>query len=583
MRPTIEQKAAEFIARARLDQIPGTIMRVDADIVGNPPLMNDIIEQAFMPSNWARAERQEDALGALYQNFSINEMPLWTRDGGVLDENSELFIQEAVRCLEEFMGEIDSPRYGLRYSLAVCEHLFERLEQESQTTQELIANFEAAHQGAAQERQLKAQEIADFRARGWINRRRQRSILPVLVREYADTLRKSLLIEIGLNARRRVLEISRRARERVDEERRRLNELIGEISDYIADLQGYERELLEFDYNALVPNGLILLDEGDLEGYYQQFKPRLDDAPISDEALAEAILTHLGDEKGKIGRYHGKIRSEVAPALLQISGERFSSIDALDVLTVLERKYVREGIEGYDETELKTQIESRIQEASGFLKINSVDKTRHNKDLTIRCIAVKNGERSRLAKWLGTVTDRRKWNFVDNFSDTEVLFYTSEYAYALYTLTDIDELRKAYEAQPEEKRRNIFHLSPEFADFPEVIPFDQKEAWEIFHEAAAIGLVRNGQGSTWVYNHNGSSEELGDSKPEILKFLAKNQAVLKTMRTGFLDRLRSEGQKDAMAQILTFAEKHKDDSGGVIDKDMLQGILLKLSEGRGWR
>jgi len=582
MRPTAEQKTEEFWVRANLDRIIEMVIRVDADISNNPPLMNDVIEQAFLPTTWSRVGKKEDILSALYQNFLINEIPAWIRDGGIMDQNSGLFIDEALKCFRDFIDEIDNPGYGLRYSLAVCDHVMERLEREAQITHELITDFEQAQDGIAQDRQQKAQEIADFRRMSWFKRRRKRGQLPILISEYANILRKSLLMEVGLSARRRVVEIIAKVLAYIEEERQKLAELIEEVSDYIRELKGYEDELVDFDYDSLVPNGLTLLDDGDLERYYWELRPKAEESPVSDEVLAETILMRLTDRKGKIRSYRGLVKTEIAPALLQISAERFSSIDTLDVLTVLEGKFIKDTIEGHDESELKTQIESRIREASGFLKINSVDKTRHNQDLTIRCIAVKGGESSKLADWLSAVTDGRKWNLVDNFSDTEILFYTSEYAYPLYTLTVIDELRRAYEFQPEEKRRNIFHLSPKFADFPDVIPFDHTEAWEIFHKAAAIGLVKNGQGSTWVYSCNGNSKELGKSKKEILKFLAGNQTVLRSIQVDIRGHLKAEGQKNVVSQILAFAENLKDDNKGVIDKALLQNIILRLNEGRGW-
>lgn len=553
--------------REALSQVPGSM--------GETTTMMAVVERTFSGIDLYSCS-PEELIAARKQEFQGNELAYWTEDGGLLDENAGLHYQAAERGFYAHLEELNSPGYCLNNGLGFCNLAIERIDGEMAAVQAELEDLESAKVGIADDTRSVEADIANFRGLGWLHRRRRRRQLQGFLRDYRGKCRDALLIDICYQVRLRCADILGRVKSLIEAERVRTAGLVDEVSHLVADLAARERELEEFNYDGLVPNGQVLLEPGDLGFYFANYRPRREDQPVSDHELSEGILTGLYRRMGSMRGYVDRVRSDIGPALLELSEGRFSSLGALDVEDVLEMKYA-DSKAGRDIKRLLSQLSSRIDESGRFLKISSLEKTGQDRKIAVRCISVNDGESSRLAReWLpGIVHNEGAWNIVDGFSDTEMTFYQTEHAYPIHSVTTVKELYGSYKACSRRKSENIFHLYPEYADLPELIPFNHRHALEVFHKAAAIGILSREDGIGWVYSQNGDRISLGSDRKGILDFLNSNQKVISELDGEFRGRLLREGMDAIMPRILQFAEAHRD-GDDAIDPDMLQEILLRI-------
>ena len=544
---------------------------------GNTVPMTSIIQEYFHIDRDLK-KNPEEYIANRKRDFEANEMPLWCSEGGVLDENAEQHFQMAEDEFSKFISELDYPRYGYRYLMHFFEGLRELIEEEIESVQEELNQFEQARGSVPDEVTARLTEVEDFRQQGWIKRQRRRRELPFLLRKFSDVCKDALLIEIGYQIRERVIEILQRFRVKLDREISDLSGLADEMVGCISDLKLHEKMLVEFDYASLVPNGRVLLDLDDFDFYYQNFHNKADQ--LDNRSLSEVVLNELKEKKGSLRQHSGKIKEEITPILFKLASECFKSLEMLNIEEVLERKYIEEDLTGKDSSALKIQLKRRIEESKGFLKLETNNPAREGQKLAIRCVSVKRGENSKLAKiWLPKVVDLRSWHVLENFNDNEIVFYQTEYAFPIYAVTLVRELKRAYDNTKRKKRENIFHLYPHYADFPELIPFNPKQALETLFKAVSIGLVQNRNG-TWFYQKDGSVIPLGRKRREILDYLSSNQAPLTEMEKKFEIYLRQVGTKTVVNKLREFTRKQRkgtDDFNDLTKQELIEKIILDIS------
>lgn len=573
----ISAKVDEFMTAVRLSAIQ---LREAISIVpggmGEETSMMTVINHAFHGIDMCDCS-PETAIAAKRQDLERNELSFWSEEGGVLDENAGIRYGVAEQEFRARLEELDSPGYCLQDCLEFCELLLERINEELSDAQDELGNTESAKIGISDESTEIEANIGAFREQSWLQQHRRRSQIRGLLRQYRDLCRNALVMEAFYQIRLRCMNILGRIKSLVESERLSIVSLISEVSSFVTDLAESEREMQEFDYDSLVPNGKVMLDHGDLNFYFSEYRQISDGKPISDQDLAHSLLIQLYRKMGPMRDYIDRMESDIGPTLFQLSNEHFERMEFLGVEDVLEMKYANNKA-GRDISHLLSQIRARLDESSRFLKISSLEKTGQDRKVAIRCISVKSGEDSRLAKeWLGNIVRKGPWNIVEGFCDTEITFYQAEYGYPMYALTTIKELLKAHKGSSQKKNENIFHLYRTYANLPELIPFNQDQALEVFHKAAAIGVLTMDDGSGWTYSQNGDIVSLGGNKEQILGFLNSNQRIVSKLNDQFRKQLLEEGITNIMPRMLSFAEDHKD-GNGTIDPDLLQGIILRLDE-----
>ena len=568
----------EFMTTTRLSsiQLPEVISIVPGNMGEETP-MTPVINQSFHGIDM-HGRSPEGVISARKGDIERNQMSYWTEEGGALDENADMRYRIVEEEFQSRLTELYSPSHCLRDALSFCELIIGRIDVDIAAVQEELGNAESAKIGISEHITATEAQIADFRQKSWLQQHRRRNELQALLRQYRDLCRNSLVMETFYQVRLRCVDVLVRIKGLMQSERLNIESLIGEVSSVVTDLAEAEREMQDFDYDSLVPNGKVLLEHGDLDFYFSKYRPLSDSEPIDDQALAQDLQTQLHRNTGSIRDHIDGVNSDILPVLHQLSDQRFSRIESLDIQDVLEMKYV-DNRSGTDISRLLSEINARINESSRFLKISSLEKTGKDRKLAIRCISVNGGENSRMTKeWLRRiVTEEAGWNIVEELSDTEITFYQTEHAFALYMCTTVKELLKSYKGSSRKKRENIYHIYPEFAALPEIIPFNHRQAMAAFHKAAATGVLNHDNGSGWVYPQNGNSVYLGSNKNEILDFLSADQKIISALNDEFREQLLREGSSSIMPRMLSFAEAHKD-GNGVIDPDLLQGIILRLDE-----